>query len=136
MHERERKRLLDRVYRRTRTIGRSMPEQVTVNDEKIPVRAFLFELSNQSELGDRDRERVDEVVRLLRRERLRLVQRVENDPIDVETGEMLADRIHELDRAIAAFDTIEGPSIGERVRQQEIESAQELIDMMRAFGKK
>lgn len=136
MNDRQREELLERIYKTGATVGGSIPETVTVADESIPLREFFFEVSGRKSLSSEDRERVDEILQHLRRERLRLVQQIKHDEVDYETGRELVPRILELERAIDALEGLEAPGLAEHVRQEKIASAQELIDLMREFGKK
>jgi hypothetical protein len=134
MNERQRNELLEQVNRTSATLGGSIPETVTVDDETVPLRAFYFEVADRGELDEEAQARVDDILGYLRRERLRVTQRIENDDIEYRTGQELVDRIQELDRAVNAFESLEEPSFGEQVRQERIQSAEELRDMLRQFG--
>ncbi|WP_435361828.1 DUF5788 family protein [Haloarchaeobius sp. DFWS5] len=134
MEEHRRDELLDQLRRSSARVGGSMPESVVLNDETVPLQQFYFEVSGRDQLSPTESERVEEVLRFLRRERLRLVQLVENDEVDYETGTELVTTVANLERAINAFESLEGSSIGEELRQKKIQSARELVDMMRSFG--
>ena len=135
MNERQREELLGRIYRTSGTVGRSIPETIRLGGESVPVRKFYFEVSDRDELRDEDRERVDEILRYLRRKRLTLVQRIENREVDYETGESLVPKIRDLDRAVNAFESLDNPCFEEQVRRERIGSARELVELMREFGK-
>lgn len=135
MNDQQREELLDRVHQKSGTIGRSIPEAVRLEDESIPLREFYFEVSDQEELAEQNRESVSEILSYLRRKRLSLVQRIENREVDYETGEALVPKIQDIDRAINAFESLEEPSFGEQLRQEQIKSARELIELMREVGK-
>ena len=135
MNERERRELLDRLYRTSGTVGNSIPETVDVGDETVPLREFYFEVAGRDELDEAERESVEEIVSSLRRERLSLVQRVRRGEVDYATGERLVARVRDLDRAINALESLEEPSFEEQVRRERIRSARELVDLMREFGK-
>lgn len=133
MNERQRNELLEQANRNSATLGGSFPETVTVDGETVPLREFYFELTNRDELDD-EQARLDEVLGYMKRERLRLKQRLEDDDIAYETGQELVERIRELDRAINAFESLNEPSFGEQVRRERIQSAEELVEMLRNFG--
>ena len=135
VNDRQRQELLDQIYQPAGTVGRSFPETVTIADESIPLREFYFEVSKQDELREADRERVAEILSSLRRERLRLAQQIKQGEVDYETGQTLVSDVRDLDRAINAFESLDGPDFGEQVRREKIRSAQELVDLMREFGK-
>ncbi|WP_135819682.1 DUF5788 family protein [Halostella litorea] len=135
MNERRREELLSRVNRTSGTVGGSMPESIRVDGRSVPVREFYFELSDRADLSPEERGRVEDVLSYLRRERLALVGRIRDGDVDCETGESLVAEVRDLDRAINAFESLEDPDYGEQVRRERIESARELIEMMREFGK-
>lgn len=135
MNERQRDELMDRIYQTSGTVGRSIPEAVRLGDESVPLREFYFELSGREELADEDRERVEEILSYLRRKRLTFVRRIRKREVDYETGESLVSKIRDLDRAINAFESLEDLCFEEQVRRERIESARELIELMREFGK-
>lgn len=134
MNDRRRNELLAQVNRTSATLGGSIPDTVTVEGEAVSLREFYFEIADREALTADEQARVDEVVRYMKRERLGLVQRIENDEIDDETGQELADRVRELDRAINAFESLDEPSFDEQVRRERIQSAEGLRDMLRQFG--
>lgn len=136
MNERQRTELLDRIRRSSATVGRSIPETVRVDGESIPVRELYFEVSDRADLESEERRRVEDVLSYLRRERLRLVQRIENDDVDYERGTELASEIVDLKRAIDAFESLGEPGLAEQIRQERIDSARELVDLLRKSGKK
>ena len=135
MNERQSEDLLSRIYQTSGTVGRSIPKAVRLGDESVPLREVYFEVSNREELGDEDRERVEEILSYLRRKRLNLVQRIRKRQVDYETGESLVSKIQDLDRAINAFESLEDPCFEEQVRRERIESARELVELMRELGK-
>lgn len=135
MNERERARLLDRVHQTSGTIGRSMPETITLDGETVPLREFYMEVSGREELPEEDRESVEEVLSYLRRERSVRIKRIRNREVDYETGKEMVPEIRDLDRAINAFESLGDPSYEEQVRREKVESARELVELMRDFGK-
>jgi hypothetical protein len=133
MNERQRDTLLDEIH--TTVVGSgSIPETVRVDDEPIPLREFYFEVADR-ELTARDHERVETVLASLRRERLALVQDIQDRAVDHETGQDYVSRIRDIDRAINALESLDDPSFEEQVRREKLDSARELIDMMREYGK-
>lgn len=135
MNEAERAELLESIYNGSGTIGSSIPEEVTIDGETVPLREFYFEVADRDDLGEEERERVEAVLSYLRRERLAMVQRIKNREVDYETGTSLVPMIRDLDRAINAFESLDAPSYAEQVRRHRVESASELVDLMREFGK-
>ena len=135
MNERQRDELMDRVYQSSGTVGRSIPETVEFDGESVPLRKFYIEISGRENLRNEDRERVERILSYLRRERLELVQRIQNREVDYETGETLVSTVRDLDRAINAFESLDDSRYGEQVRREKIESARELVELMREVGK-
>lgn len=136
MNDRQRAELLDRIRRSSATVGRAIPETVTVAGKSVPIREFYFDVSDRSELEPDERQRVEDVLTHLRRERLRLVQRIENDEVSYERGEELVTEIVDLERAIDAFESVGEPGLAEQLRQVRIESARGLVELLRASGRK
>lgn len=136
MKEHQRDALLDRIHRSSTTVGGSIPESVTLDGESVPLREFYFRVSSREELQPNDEERIEEILTYLRRERLRLVQLVQNDEVDFESGKELVPKIAALERAINAFESLEDPSLEEQLRREKIKSARELVDLMRTVGLK
>jgi hypothetical protein len=134
MDERQRDELLAEATGTSSTIGASIPESVTLDGESVPLREFYFEVSGEDDLGAEQRERVEEVLSYLRRRRLDLVQQIRRREVDYETGRSYVEEVRDLDRAINALESLEDPDYAEQLRQEKIESARELVDMMREFG--
>lgn len=136
MKEHQRDELLERIHRSSTTVGGSIPESVTLDGETVPLREFYFRVSSREELQPNDEERIQEILTYLRRERLRLVQLVQNDEVDFESGKELVPKISALERSINAFESLEDPSLEEQLRQEKIKSARDLVDLMRTVGLK
>lgn len=135
MKDRQREALLDRIRRTSATVGRSMPETVTLAGESVPVRDFYLDVADSEELDPEERQRVEDLLTHLRRERLRLVQRIRNDEVSYERGEELVSEIGALERAIDAFESLDEPGLAEEVRQERVESARELVEILRRAGR-
>ncbi|WP_266081328.1 DUF5788 family protein [Haladaptatus caseinilyticus] len=127
--------LLEQVYQTSGTIGSSIPEMVRIEDESVPLREFYFEVADRDDLQETERERIQAVLSYLRRQRLQLVRQIREREVDYQTGQAIIPKIQNLDRAINAFESLDDPCFGEQVRREKIESARELIDLMRKLGK-
>lgn len=103
----ERKQLLERVEREGATVGHTIPEELTLQGESLRLREFVFETKRIEHVEPSDRERVEEVVKLLRYERRERRQRLEDEPMPREEGERLADEILGIDRALNALTSLE-----------------------------
>ena len=108
-----------------------MPDELAVQGTTIDVKEFVFECKRLDTVPDSERERVEEVKTMLRRERLERKQRVEREDITHEEGERLVESIHGIDRALNALEGLETPDIGEELRQKKLEGARELLSLIR-----
>ncbi len=107
MNEIERKRLLERVEREGATVGASIPETITVQDETVDLREFVFEVRRRDTVPDGERERVERAKKNLRRERLQRKQRLEDADLTLEEGERLAESIVGIDRALNGLEQLD-----------------------------
>jgi len=124
--EYERKQLLERVDREAATVGASVPEEIELDGETLPLSEFVFEV--RSSEGGESRERVEWAKKKLRRARLDRRQQIEAGEISFETGEDLAAEIVGIDRALNALE-----SLGEADLQSQAERA-ETADTKRWFS--
>jgi hypothetical protein len=131
MDEHRRRELLDRIDRPSRTVGGSMPEELTVDGTTVDLQALVFECERLGTVPEAERERVEDAKRTLRRERLRRKQRVAREDIDVETAEELVESVHGIDRALTALEGLDEPSFGEAVRRERLDDARELMELVR-----
>ncbi|WP_436344624.1 DUF5788 family protein [Natronorubrum sp. FCH18a] len=116
MQEYERKQLLERVEREGATVGADIPETITVQDEEIDLRTFVFEIKRRETVPTGERDRVERAKRNLRRERLDRLERIEEGDISREEGDELAQSIIGIDRALNALESL-GPTDIEREQQ-------------------
>lgn len=130
MNERERQRLLDSTQRKSGTIGEEIPETVTVQGREVDLREFVFECKRLEAVPDEERERIEEMERKLKRERLARKQRIADDDITYEEGERLVDVIRGLDRAINALEGLDSPSLSEELRRKRIRDAEKLLSLV------
>ena len=136
MDEYERKLLVERIGREGATVGVSIPERITVQGQEIDLREFVFEIKRRETVPPGERERVEEAKRNLRRERLQRKQRIENDDIDFEEGERLAESIVGIDRALEALGSL-GPSDveGEAKRQETMDQKRWMNFLKQVLGR-
>ena len=130
MNERERQRLLDSTQRKSGTIGEEIPETVTVQGNEVDLREFVFECKRLKAVPDEERERIEEMERKLKRERLARKQRIADDDITYGEGERLVDVIRGLDRAINALEGLDSPSLSEELRRKRIRDAEKLLSLV------
>lgn len=130
MTERERRRLLSKLQRRSGTVGGDIPDELTVQGETVDVKAFLFECDDLDAIPEGERERLESLKRALKRERLARKQRLEREPLSLEEGEAIVREVRGIDRAVNALEGLDEPDIGEQLRQKQLESAEELRALM------
>ena len=121
----ERKQLLERVEREAATVGASIPDRISIQDEEVNLQQFVFEIRRRETIPPGERDRVDRAKKNLRRERLQRKQRIEEGEISYEEGELLANAIIGIDRALTELESL-GPADLEREAQ-----AQEAADRKR-----
>ncbi|MEF8842502.1 MAG: DUF5788 family protein [Haloarculaceae archaeon] len=119
MDEYERKLLLERIGREGATVGVSIPERITVQGEEVDLHEFVFEIKRRETVPPGERERVEEAKRNLRRERLQRKQRIEEDEVDFEEGERLAESIVGIDRALEALEGLGPTDVEAEAKRQE-----------------
>jgi hypothetical protein len=121
MDDAERAELLERVNRKGATIGTSLPETVTVDDEELPLAEFVIETRKVPGVPPEHRDLLDDAKRTLRTERAQRLERLEEAPLDVETAETLADEIVGIDRALNALENIRQPDYGDTAKTAAID---------------
>lgn len=131
MNDRQRERLLDRVRRPSSAIGAEMPDEITVEGTTVDLTELLFECDRLDGIPESERGRLEDAIAALRRERLRRKQRIVRGEVTYEEGERLAESIRGIDRALAALEGLEEPSVGEQLREKELEDARELLSLVR-----
>ena len=107
MKEYQRKQLLERLDRDGSTVGRSIPERITVRGEEVDLREFVFEVKRRETIPPGERERVEAAKKNLRRERLARRQRIEAGEVSFEEGDRLAESVLGIDRALNALENLE-----------------------------
>jgi len=130
MNDHERQRLLDATRRQTGTIGEEIPETVTVQGADVDLREFVFECQRLEAIPESERDRIEEMKRRLKRERLARRQRIADEDITYEEGERLVDSIRGLDRAINALEGLDEPSLSEELRRKQIKDAEKLLTLI------
>ncbi|WP_323675422.1 DUF5788 family protein [Halorubellus sp. PRR65] len=130
MTERERRRLLSKLQRRSGMVGGDIPDELTVQGETVDVKAFVFECDDLDGIPESERERLESLKRALKRERLERKQRLEREALSVEEGEAIVREVRGIDRALNALEGLDAPGIEEQLRREELENAQELRALM------
>lgn len=130
MNDRQRRRFLERIDRPSQTIGKDVPDELTVQGATIDLKAFVFECKRLETIPKHERERIETVKTDLRRERLERKQRIAREDLAAEEGERLVQSIHGIDRALNALEGLDSPSIGEQIRRKRLEDARELRSLL------
>ncbi|GAA0469389.1 DUF5788 family protein [Halococcus dombrowskii] len=99
----ERKQLLARVDREGATVGADIPDEITVQGERLALADLVFETRSRESIPAGELETVEQAKRNLRRERIERRQRIEEDDISRERGEELVESIIGIDRALHAL---------------------------------
>ena len=121
MDDAAREKLLARVSRQGATIGASLPETVTIDDEELQLAEFVIETRKVPGVPPEHRELLADAKQTLRSERADRLERLESAPLDREEAETLADEIAGIDRALHALENIRKPDYGETARTAAIE---------------
>lgn len=125
-----RKELLDRVGRRTATIGMRIPETVRIDGEPFELRTFVMETKSQGAIPPAKRESVQTVRNTLNAERNRRLERLETDPLTEPDAETLADVILGLDRALTALGNLSEPDFEGRSHEAEIDGTRKWVGFL------
>lgn len=136
MKEYERKQLLERVNRESATIGADIPEEITVQNEQINLREFVFEIKRRDTVPAGERDRVEQAKRNLRRERLDRLEPIEENEVDYTIGENLAASIIGIDRALDALEQLRPADLeSETDRQQAMDQKRWMSFLKKALGR-
>ncbi|QAU12480.1 hypothetical protein EKH57_06955 [Halorubrum sp. BOL3-1] len=109
----EREALLDRVNDQSATVGASVPDEIEIDGTAVDLSTFIVECRKVDAIPPAMERKVASTRAALRAERERRVERLEDDPIDRETAETLAEEVVGIDRALNALSTIRHPSFAD-----------------------
>ncbi|MEF8821579.1 MAG: DUF5788 family protein [Halovenus sp.] len=121
MDDEDRREYISQVQSEGSTVGVKIPETITVGGDELELAEFLIETRKIDRIPPEAKEKITEAKRVLKAERKRRFDRLENEPIDHETAEELVVEINGLDRALNALDTIRRPNYGDESRSAMIE---------------
>ena len=130
LSDERRKELLDKVRRRTATIGKQIPETVAVDGEPFELREFVMETKSQGAIPPDRREAVRSVRNTLDRERKRRLQRLETASLTESAATELADTILGLDRALTALSNLSEPDFKTRSERAEVDGTRQWLDFV------
>lgn len=125
-----REELLERIRRKTATIGEQIPDSVEIDGEPFPLREFVWETKRQGHVPPNRREEVQTVRGHLVEKRTELVTRLEEAPITEPEGERLASTIIGIDRAITALKNLYETDLSERSHEEYVEGTRRWMDFI------
>lgn len=129
----DRRDLLERANRQSATIGRELPETITVGDDDLPLEEFIIETRKVEGIPDDVKPLVRETERELAAERKRLVERLESAPIDRETGEEIVETIVGIDRARNALKSLRRERFGAEARSATLDDHERWLEFVDAI---
>jgi hypothetical protein len=128
--ESRRRELLNRIGRRTATIGQRIPETIDVDGDPFELRAFVMETKSQGAIPPAKRESVRTVRSTLKRERERRTRRLESAPLSEEEATRLADTILGLERAITALGNLSEPDLDGRSAAADLQGTRRWVEFV------
>ncbi|MDZ7849706.1 MAG: DUF5788 family protein [Halodesulfurarchaeum sp.] len=120
--------LLDRIRRRTATIGQQIPETVTIDGEPFDLRAFVVETKSQGGIPPDKRESVRAVRKTLRQDRERRRERLASDSLT--EAEALARTILGLDRALTALGNLAETDLETRSHEEYVDGTRRWVNFV------
>ncbi|PSP83617.1 hypothetical protein BRC96_07285 [Halobacteriales archaeon QS_6_64_34] len=131
MQEFERKQLLERIEREGATVGAEIPDEITVQDDRIDLQSFVFEIKRRETVPRGERERVTRAKKNLRRERRQRKQRLEDDDLSYAEGEELVEAIIGIDRALNALEQLGPANLEDEAKAQETADKKRWMSFLR-----
>lgn len=125
-----RKELLDRVKRRSATIGLRIPETIEIDGEPFALREFVVETKTQGAVPPEKRESVRTVRNTLKTERDQRRKRLESAEISESEGSELVRTILGLERALTALGNLSEPDFGARSTEAYVNKTKQWIDFV------
>ncbi|MFP4530824.1 MAG: DUF5788 family protein [Halodesulfurarchaeum sp.] len=122
--------LLERIGRRTATIGQQIPETVTIDGEPFELRDFVVETKSQGGVPTEKREAVRDVRKTLSRERTRRRERLANESLTEANAEELARTILGLDRALTALGNLDETDLKSRSHEEYVEGTRRWVEFV------
>lgn len=137
VEEYQRKQLLERVNREAATVGVEIPTAIEIQGEEIDLQTFVFEIKRRDTIPSGERDRVERAKRNLRRERIARIEQIEDNRVDYQTGQSLADSIIGIDRALNALENLRPVDIELEAEQKETADRKRWMNFLQqALGKK
>lgn len=130
LSDRRRQELLERVQRKSATVGQQLPESVEIQGTEMNLKEFVWETKRQGTVPPELRDRVREVRAKLTTERKERKQRLESAELTEREGKALAQSIVGIDRAISALQNLQEPDIADSARQANVESSRRWVSFL------
>jgi len=128
--DRRREELLERVQRKSATVGQQLPQSVEIQGTEMNLKEFVWETKRQGTVPPELRDRVREVRAKLTTERKQRKQRLESAELTEKEAEDLAQSIVGIDRAISALQNLHEPDLADSARQAEVESSRRWVSFL------
>ncbi|MFB6188932.1 MAG: DUF5788 family protein [Halapricum sp.] len=125
-----RRELLKWISKPGSTIGERIPEEVTIDEQTIELRAFVWETKKQGVVPPDKRDSVLRVRSKLKRERNRLKDRLEDDPLSPDQAQSIAETIVGIDRAITALKSLREPDFSKHAHEEYVESNKRWVNFI------
>ena len=122
--------LLDRVGRRTATIGQQIPETVQIDGEPFDLRAFVVETKSQGSIPPKKRESVRAVRKTLKKERARRRDRLAEADLTEAEANALSRTILGLDRALTALGNLAETDLETRSHEEYVEGTRRWVEFV------
>ena len=103
MDETKQNTLLSLIDRDSLTVGVEIPEEIVVQERKIPLSEMVFDICSEGKTPDKFDMSVDEIKVQLRRERNNLVEEIEEGSITYQKGEENLEKIKSVERALSVL---------------------------------
>lgn len=130
----ERENLLIKLDKEFAFAGATIPAEVETDGERIPLRAFVFEMSKKrGRLTAAETEKVDRIIPALRRKRRELVERLSREEMTRSMANELYESVPGLDRALDTLYNVPlpKPSIKEEANKAKMEDGRRWLNLMR-----
>ncbi|CCQ34889.1 hypothetical protein HLRTI_002784 [Halorhabdus tiamatea SARL4B] len=130
LSDRRREELLERVQRKSATVGQQLPQAVEIQGTEMNLKEFVWETKRQGTVPPELRDRVRKVRAKLTAERKERKQRLESADLTAKEAEDLAQSIVGIDRAISALKNLHEPNLADSARQADVESSRRWVSFL------
>ncbi|WEL21732.1 DUF5788 family protein [Halorhabdus sp. BNX81] len=130
LSDRRRRELLERVERKTATVGQQLPQSVEIQGTEMNLKEFVWETKRQGTVPPEMRDRVRKVRAKLTAERKDRKERLESGELTEAAAEELAQSIVGIDRAISALKNLHEPDLEDSARQAKVESSRRWVSFL------